>query len=302
MRLLFLISLSTLVGCSSSLSKNTSRLPASAINRCDQLAKTEIHAHRGAWDRPENMLSAFLRAPELGADVVEMDLQVTKDDHVVVAHDPFLKDECRLNGKPLVPQKFYRYLTLSQVKAFDCGSVAKSGRPVAGERISSLSETLESLRSIAGASGQPLRFNIEMKFNPSQPRYFPAREKYVELVLSAVERSNIAPERFLFQSFDHEMLKVLKSKRPNARVAALIGSQDQDQVAIARSLGAEAVTPHFSFVNLESVRALHAAGIKVIPWTVNEAGDAARVFEFGVDGVITDRPELFRFAHSFCER
>jgi glycerophosphoryl diester phosphodiesterase len=267
----------------------------------------EIHAHRGASDRPENMMTAFLRAVDQGADFVEMDLQISRDDKIIVAHDAFMKKECRdAQGNAIPNQIFYRDMTLKKIKTYNCGSIVTRGIPVPGEKISSLAEVLAGLKDKKTDRGLPLKLNIEIKYNPTQPQYYPNREFYVFTILKTIEDSKIDPAQVMIQSFDIEILKVVRAKRPDLRLSPLLSEADGG-VKIAQDLRAELVTPHFSQVSPEMLKefhtptAIHPRGIKVVPWTVNDPENATKLIEWGVDGLITDSTEWLSFAKSFCE-
>lgn len=285
------------------------RAPASAetsLRLCENLRRMVLHSHRGAADRPENMLTAFHRAVDLGADVVEMDLQVSRDakprhSMLVVAHDHWLKEECvRADGQPQNGRVYYRDLTLAQIQSFDCGSKVKTGQPVPGEKISSLLQVLQSLDGRVTRKGQPLGFNIEIKYNPTlSPRYYPPRPEYVGLLLAALDEARIANDRILVQSFDIDVLRELRRQRPGIRLAALL-PDIKVGMDVARELNLDLITPHISQVSPASLKEFHDRRIQVIPWTVNRPDEALRAIELGTDGVITDQPDLYVFAEKFC--
>jgi glycerophosphoryl diester phosphodiesterase len=297
-----------LAACATPSEVNSPRNPSSFSTqaKCADLKAIEIHAHRGAWDHPENMMTAFLRAVDQGADFVEMDLQISQDDQIVVAHDAYMKRECRdSKNNPVPEQTFYRKMTLEKIKTYDCGSVVPRGLPVPGEKISTLAEVLEGLRNKMTTRGVPIKFNIEIKYNPTQPEYYPAREFYVDRILEVIEKSGIEAARIMIQSFDVDTLKVVRLKRTDLRLSPLL-SDAKGGVKIAQALKAELVTPHFSQVSPEMLAEFHAPtsthphGIKVVPWTVNDPENAGQLLQWGVDGLITDNPEWLSFAKGFC--
>lgn len=272
---------------------------------CHALSALQIQAHRGAADRPENMISAFLRGAELGTDVVEMDLQFSRDNQVIVAHDPFLRAECLdSDGVPLGRRRVLIHdLTLEEIRRYDCGSNVKAGiTAVPGERTPTLAEVLEALRPVRTRRGLPLGLNIEMKYDANHPEYFPSREAYVHLMLQVLDAGGIEPSRLLIQSFDVPILAVLRQQRPQLKVSPLL-SDATHGVEIARDLGAETVTPNIDQITPERVAAFHAMkpAVRVIPWTVNSPDVAVRMINDGVDGAITDHPDLFiRLAQDLC--
>jgi glycerophosphoryl diester phosphodiesterase len=244
------------------------------------------------------MLTAFLRSVELGADVIEMDLQITKDDHVVVAHDANLKQECLPENSPK-KDVFFRDLKLAEVKTFDCGSRVRVGQPVPGEKISTLAEILKETRVSLTHRGRPLGYNIEIKYNPTQPQFYPSRSHYVDLLLKVLDESKIENSRLLVQSFDVEILRVLREKRPEIRISPLL-SDVKDGLQIAQMLKTDLITPHVGQLSPQMLEAFHKAGVQVIPWTVNTLEEVLRVIELGADGAITDHADLFRMAQRMC--
>lgn len=305
-----IVTLLIFCGCvSTNPSLVTSRAPANdeaSIHLCQNLKKMVIHSHRGAFDRPENMLTAFHRGVELGADVIEMDLQVANDrepkvSRLVVAHDHWMKEECVGRDGKASPQKiYYRDMTLAQIQSYDCGSKVKSGQPVPGEKISSLQQVLASLGKTVTRKGQPVGFNIEIKYNPTlSPRFFPSRAEYVSLLLATIDQSRIANDRILVQSFDIDVLRELRRQRPNIRLAALL-PDIKVGLDIARELNLDLITPHIGQVTRASLQEFQERRIQVIPWTVNRPDEALQAISLGTDGIITDQPELFLFAEKFC--
>lgn len=298
-RILMMTFVLSLTACAGN-SVKTERAPSSAVGLCQTLKAFEIHSHRGAVDRPENMMTAFRRAVDLGADWVEMDLQISLDDQVIVAHDAYMKGECLAeNGQPLPERVYFREMTVAQIKKYDCGSKVHSGQAAPGERISTLQEVLHELEPLRTRRGQPLKLNLEIKYNPTQPRFYPDRGTYAERVLATIDASGWPEDRLMIQSFDVDILRVIRSRRPSLLLSPLLSDASQG-VEIAQSLRTKLVTPHYGQVSADRLREFHAAGIRVIPWTVNRVDEAMSMIERGVDGVITDQPDLFLFAERFC--
>lgn len=276
------------------------RAPSSERSRCEKLRDLEIHSHRGSNERPENMISAFLRAVEQGADFIELDLQVSGDNQVMVAHDVYLRADCLdPKSQPLTEKVFFRNLSLKEIKSYDCGSRSKIGQPVPGERVPTLREVFVALKDKKTPRGTPIGLNIELKFNPSQAQYFPTRSQYVSLVLAEIHRSGWEPSRIFIQSFDVEILQVFRDQGARYRLSPLL-SDVRNGIAIANGLQADTVTPHYGQVQPEMLRAFHAAKVRVIPWTVNSPQEITRLVDLGVDGLITDRLDLVSFAKDFC--
>ena len=240
--------------------------------------------------RPENTLAAFEHALAMGVDALEMDLCVTADEVVVVSHDPTLNPAiCRgPGGMEIAPDIAIRSLRYAELARYDCGSVRNPDYPhqvpVPGSRIPALTEVLR--------LGERSRvwFNIETKIPPGRPSLAPAPAKFAALVLQEVRKQRVE-DRTILQSFDYRSLRAMKSLAPKMRLAALDEHGKQDFVTLARSAGADIISPKFNLVTRQQVRAAHAAGLQVIPWTANAPLDWLRLIEAGADAIITDDPE-----------
>jgi glycerophosphoryl diester phosphodiesterase len=219
-----------------------------------------VHGHRGARAvLPENTLPAFAYAISVGADFLEMDVAVTRDDVVVVSHDPKLKS----------PRVAIRQLTLGELPR-------RTAIP-----------TLDQVLDLAAAG--PIQFNIEIKSFPKRPALAPPPERFAELVWEAVRRHNLEA-RVMVQSFDFRVLRAMRQLAPEMRLAALYVGPPRSLLAIARKAGTNIVAPHRALVTRARVRAAHAAGIAVVPWTANRPAAWNRLLAAQVDGIITDDP------------
>ncbi|HVP46666.1 MAG TPA: glycerophosphodiester phosphodiesterase [Bryobacteraceae bacterium] len=244
----------------------------------------QVHGHRGARAvLPENTIPAFEYAIEQGVDAIEMDVAVTKDDVLVISHDPILNPAiCRSPGGSRV----IRELTFDELRRWDCGSLVNPRyprqTPVPGARIPSLDEVLT-----LAVRGQFL-FNIELKISVNQPQYTPTPERFAELVFQAIDRHGLR-SRVIVQSFDFRPLRALRAA--GVRLAAL--DEDEklgDFVTVARSAGAEIIAPEKGMVTPARVVEAHRAALQVIPWTANTPQDWDSLTAAGVDGIITDDP------------
>jgi glycerophosphoryl diester phosphodiesterase len=250
-----------------------------------------VHGHRGARAvLPENTMPAFEHAIEAGVDFLELDLAVTKDDVLVVSHDPVLNPAiCRSPGGGTV----IRELTLAELRRWDCGSMRNpefpDQRPVPGTRVPTLDEVL----SLAPRGS--FRFNIETKISPDKAQYTPSPERFAELLLAGIRKRHLE-DRVMVQSFDYRTLRAMKRLAPGIRLSALFGEDGRDFAAIARDAGSDMVSPHQHLVTPEKVAAAHAGGLTVHAWTANKPEEWDRLISAGVDGIITDDPaELGRY-------
>lgn len=249
--------------------------------------KILVHGHRGARAlRPENTLPAFRYAIAAGVDVLELDMAVTRDNVIVVSHDPVLEPPV---CKGPAPSAVIHELTLRQVKEWDCGAVQNPKFPrqqtIAGTRMPTLDEVFRLAR------GSRVEFNIETKSFPAKPGYTPAPEEFARLVLEQIRRHKLE-RRVILQSFDYRTLIAMKKLAPEIRRSALMEDDDQrDFVAAARDAGdAGIVSPNFKLVTAKKIAAAHAAGLQVVPWTVNTPEEWERMIQAGADAIISDDP------------
>jgi glycerophosphoryl diester phosphodiesterase len=243
-----------------------------------------VHGHRGARAAfPENTLPAFVHAIDAGVDYIELDVEATRDDVLVVCHDPVLNR--RSSGPP--GTRVVRELTLDQLRQFDCGALRnrrfRRQAAVPGARIPTLDEVL------ALAPRGSFRFNIEMKSFPRKPRYTPPPEAYAGLLMETLRRHEVAG-RVQVQSFDPRVLEAIRRLDPAVPFAVLFGPGRHNWTRLARETGAVAVGPYHRLVTRRGVERAHAAAVQVVPWTANRPRDWARLIRAGVDGIITDDP------------
>lgn len=248
-----------------------------------------VEGHRGArWVLPENTIPAFRQGIEAGADLVELDIGVTKDNVLVVSHDLEIKPSiCK--GPAELP-RVIRQLTVAQIKQFDCGWAANpefpEQRAIPGTRMPTLAEVFREL----GPMGD-FHFNVELKSNPAKPELTPPPDEYVRMVLDEILRFKLET-RVVVQSFDFGLMRALGRIAPEIPRAALFGAEGDGFLAIAKQAGdVRVVAPQFRLVTAEKVREAHAAGLMVVPWTVNHPEDWQRLIDADVDGIITDNPE-----------
>ena len=229
-------------------------------------------------------MPAFEYAVAAGVDALELDMAVTKDNVIVVSHDPVLHPPMCTGPRPEVA---IHELSLEQVREWDCGKVRNPAFPrqqaVPGTRMPTLDEVF------ALAPRGRFLFNIETKIFANHPDLTPPPEEFVRLVLAMVRKHRLE-SRVILQSFDFRTLQVMKRMAPEIKLAALYAGAPKDFTAIAEESGAKIVSPRFDLVTPEQIRAAHAAGLEVLPWTANTPEDWDRLIQGGVDGIITDDP------------
>jgi glycerophosphoryl diester phosphodiesterase len=243
----------------------------------------EVHGHRGARAaRPENTMAAFEYAVAAGADWIELDVNVTRDDVLVVTHDP-LFNPVVCSGGQAGATPVIRELALEEVRGWDCGTLRHPNFPrqqsVPGARIPTLDEVLA-----LGA-----RVNVEVKSYPRFPQYAPPPAQYAGMVVDALRRHG-AERRAMVQSFDFRILQEVRALEPELPRAALWERGREDFVSVAREAGAMTVSAQHTLVTPEKVQAAQRKGIGVLAWTVNGRSNWERLLRAGVDGIITDDP------------
>jgi len=245
-----------------------------------------VHGHRGARARrPENTLPAFEYAIALGVDALEMDLAVTKDNVIVISHDPTMEPPICMG--PL-KSAVIRELTLAEVRQWDCGAAPNPHFPaqqaISGTRMPTLDDVFEL------APRGAFDYNLETKSFPDKPEYTPPPEEFALLVLQKIRRYRLE-QRTILQSFDFRTLVAMRKLAPEIRLSALVENDARDFVAIAAEAGnAEIVAPDFHLVTPQKVEEAHRAGLQVVPWTANAPADWDMLIQAKVDGVISDDP------------
>lgn len=259
--------------------------------------------HRGARGLlPENTIPAFLKALEYEVTTLEMDLAVSKDEVLIVSHEPWMSEHIcsHPQGKPVEKAEAKNLLiyemTYEQIRQYDCGS--RGNRRFPGQipmkaYKPSLNELVKTVEAHCEKTERKRPYyNIELKSRPAwDNKLTPAPESFVALVLAAVQELGIK-QRSTLQSFDERVIREIHRQDPSVTVALLIENMKSPQVNLA-SLGFKPhiYSPYFKLVKPATVRYLHGQGIKVIPWTVNEVQDMKKMIALGVDGIITDYPD-----------
>ena len=245
----------------------------------------QVHGHRGARAmRPENTLPAFEYAIAQGVDALELDMAVTKDNVIVVSHDPVLEAPVCTGPRE---KAVIHELTLAEVREWDCGAKQNPSFPKQQAVPGTKMPTLEEVFALA-PKGKFL-FNIETKSFVDKPELTPPPEEFARMVLAAIRKHRLEA-RVVLQSFDFRTLIAMKKLAPQIKLSALYSGPPKDFVAIGKEAGAGIVSPMAGLVTVDQVKAAHAAGMQVLPWTVNTPEEWERLVNAGVDGIISDDP------------
>ena len=237
--------------------------------------KPLVIAHRGYRAKfPENTLVAFEAAISAGADMIELDVLLTKDRKMVVIHDESL--DRTTNGQGMV-----RDYTLSELKTFDAGS--RLDARFKGERLPTLQEVLDLVN-------KQVLINIEIKRSAYEPHHPP--DAIENQVIELVARKN-AVENVLISSFEWRVLENLAVLKKAPAIALLSQYPELgNPLEACKRLGAFSWHPSSLLLKKEHVRKMHEAGILVFPWNVDTLEDLTRMLEMDVDGLIVDDPPL----------
>jgi glycerophosphoryl diester phosphodiesterase len=291
--------------------------PALADPPAAPTATFDLEGHRGTRGlRPENTLAAFGKALQIGVTTLELDTGVTKDGVVVVSHERRISPlECQ---GPWVGQ-LIRDLTYAQIQQLDCGvrhppnpatdPFVATQEPVPGTHMPRLAQVFE-LANRYGADD--VRFDIETKIDPTvEDTVDPVT--FTRSVLGVIRAYGMT-ERSVLQSFDWRTLVDAKKELPALKTVALAqaptifpGTPWTAGVPIAanawsagtlaqaaRSIGASIVSARFQEITDPLIAAVHREGMRIVPWTVDDAPTMAALIDRGVDGLITDYPDVGR--------
>jgi glycerophosphoryl diester phosphodiesterase len=213
-----------------------------------------------------------------------MDVAVTKDNVLVISHDPHINPEICKGPHPGVA---IHDLTLAELHEYDCGALKNphfpKQQPVPGTRIPTLDQV------ISLSNGNQVEFNIETKSFPDHPELTPPPEEFARMLLDVIRKHKLE-SRVIVQSFDFRTLHAVKRLAPNIRLSALWEGASRPFVDIAREGEAGIISPLFKLVTPPQVKAAHAAKIQVVPWTADAPADWQMLIDAGVDAIITDDP------------
>jgi glycerophosphoryl diester phosphodiesterase len=286
----------------------------------------DIEAHRGGRALfPENTLHSFANALSMGVNTLELDIGVTSDAAIIVSHERKLNPDLARgpDGVYIAPPGIpFVQLSLDQVKKYDVGQIRPGSayaaqfpdqHSVPGTPIPTLIEVFDLVRKSGDAS---IRFNIETKIDPNFPAESPDPQRFVSLLLDLLRQQKFS-DRVMVQSFDWRTLQLVQQQAPEIPTVYLTlqkGSSATNSLDRAtewtagfnpadygkslprtiKAAGGAIWSPYFRDVDAALVSESHQLGLKVVVWTVNTPEDIARMIDIGVDGVISDHPDLLR--------
>ena len=254
----------------------------------------EIQAHRGARAFfPENTLQAFRKAADLGCRVIELDLNVSRDLRLVVSHDPWVNVP---SGEGSAKRFFYS-MNFEEISRFGCGEPSPDfPRQQRVEAVRpELAEVFRAVEAHLRDAGRPgeMTYNLEVKSWPERDgEAHPPPIEYAALVLREIAASGLE-RRARLQSFDARIVAEAKRLMPDLCYGLLVENRAAfGSFPASPGFVPEYVNPRYDLVDEALVSWLHGLGAKVVVWTVNRPEEMLRMKRLGVDGLITDHPEI----------
>ena len=266
----------------------------------------DVQGHRGCRGlMPENTIPAMIKAVQLGVTTLEMDVVITADKKVILSHEPFMSREIATSpeGKSITLKDEKKYniyqMDFATVSHWDVGSRPHLRFPrqekmkVSKPLLEAVFDSVEAY--IKKHKLPPVYYNIETKSQPSSDNIFhPEPAEFTNLLMDVILKKNMKA-RVIIQSFDVRTLKVIHEKFSDLRTALLVeGISKQGLAENLQELGfiPSVYSPEFNLVNAAMVTSCKEKGMKLIPWTVNDKANIDKLKTLGVDGIITDYPDL----------
>jgi glycerophosphoryl diester phosphodiesterase len=287
----------------------------------------DLQGHRGARGlAPENSLAGFERALQLGVTTLELDVAITRDGVVVVHHDLALNPDItrEANGRWLdAPSAPIQTLDWALLQSFDIGRIKPGTRyaaqfpqqaPVDGARVPRLADLFDLVKR---SGHESVRFAIETKLNPLLPDATLPPDRFAAIVVDEIRKAGML-QRVQIMSFDWRTLQVVQRIAPEIPTVYLTaqqrwldnigtlkgedsawtaGFQIREQGSIPKMIkaaGGRYWSVHHGDIDAGKVKEAQALGLKVLVWTVNDTATMQRMLDLGIDGLITDRPDLAR--------
>ncbi len=310
-----------LTGCDSSPKKQGSESPSASTSDIP----LDLQAHRGGrGEHTEESLTAFEKALDLGVTTLEFDIVLTADGVPVVWHDPIvLPSKCTdAPGNDYVGKKVHD-LTWDQLQTLTCDLKLDSfpeQQPAEGNKMIQLKDVF----NLTKQRGADVYYNIETKVEGEHRDWSASPEQFVNVIMSEIENAGML-DKVTIQSFDWRTLELVKQQYPTVPTVVLwdettwkgysmwTGSVDYDEVGgdiikAAQQIKADVLSPGYTvpygltpadpnfvlIANKEFVETAHQAGLKVVPWTINDEDAMKAQIATGVDGIITDYPTKLR--------
>jgi glycerophosphoryl diester phosphodiesterase len=267
--------------------------------------KFMLIGHQGARGiMPENTIEGMIKALDLNVNVLNMGVVISKDGEVVLSHEPYFNNEIstRPDGKPITfnDEKKYNMFEMDyeEIRKFDVGTKFHNRFP--GQMKIKvykplLSETIDSVEAYVKENKleKPV-YNIETSLIRKGDGIFqPDASVFIEKIMEIVKEKKLT-KRVVIQSLDMRTLQYLHEYFPTIKTSLMVDEkQDFEDGIQALGFTPDYYSPYYVLVGKGLVDRCHAAGVKIIPWTVNTAKDMSYLINLGVDGIITDYPNQY---------
>ena len=281
--------------------KNTKDLNVNRFFKFKKLnhSKFLVVGHRGARGlAPENTIASFEKAIELGVDIIELDVVISKDHQVVVSHEAWMNPLiCLTKDKKGILESQAKKLNLyqmnySEIKEYDCGSLKhpdfdeqeteESNKPL-------LKDALLMMEFISKNHKHEISYTIELKSDVlTDEVYHPKPKEFVRLAMEAV--ADFPKEKINFRSFDFRILQEIKANYP--KYSTCLISENGELKKELKKLGyiPEVYSPNYQVLSKKLIKDCRKKQLQILPWTVNEFEELKGLLLKNVDGVITDYP------------
>lgn len=265
----------------------------------------DVQGHRGARGLlPENTIPAFEKAIEIGVSTLELDVVISADNKVIVSHEPFMSHEICLDpeGNEILKEEEHEHnifkLDYADIKSYDCGSKFVDRFPNQ-EKLKTHKPSLSDMVTRIEQLSDSHYYNIEIKRRPVWDNDFhPGYKEFADLVIQEIMDLGIM-ERTTVQCFDVQSLQYIHESYPDVILVYLI----QNMNSINENLDIlgfvpEIYSPYYKLIKSETVKVCKEKSMRLIPWTVNDPDDMKSMIEMGVDGIISDYPDILK---EICE-
>ena len=265
----------------------------------------DFQGHRGCRGLlPENSIPAFLKALEFPIKTLEMDAAISKDGKVIISHDPWFNPA--ICSAPVdsnitdLRKAYIKDFTYDQIKSFDCGS---KGNPNFEEQKAmkvhkpSLEDVVHAVNKYCTENNREIPFyNIEIKSSPEWDEITYEVEEFARIMINELKNLRIK-NKSCIQSFDIRALQAAHEIDSSITLALLIGDGKNAKMHL-NELGfiPKIYSPFHKLVNRELVNYCREQKMKLIPWTVNSVNEMVELIQIGVDGIITDYPNLIELS------
>lgn len=263
------------------------------------MASIEIHAHRGCPSLlPENTLAGFEKAIDCGAIILELDVVVSREGRLIVSHDPYMRAGLCLdrNGNriPKEEEGIHNIFEMSHevISGYEVGAILPEKFPHQQTGQHFKPSFLDFVKMVAKHEG--VKANIEVKSDRKwYGEYQPDVSEYAAIVKKEIRALRQLEVPFMVQSFDTAFLNQLYKLDPNIEYGLLVEQQLEVEKSLERLLFTPTYfNPDHELLDEVAVSSLKERGFRVVPWTVNEKERVQSLLKMGVDGVITDYPQV----------